>query len=439
MTNLLLLAVLVPVGALIAGLLARRPKAAIVLWLIVMTCVPAWLSVKFITSLSSLNFAFLLLIPAIWIAADKRVSKVDIMLALFVACATVAYVAAGTPQYAFAMVFVQWLSAYWVGRYLAPAAGQQWTYRAMGITAALIGAWALTEFTFNWHVFVDLVDKSAGWNAIQVRGSFARSEGAFGHSIAMGAFLVLGLPFVIAGKFRPIPRFLMLAVVAGGVLVTFSRGALIGALIALVVSVLFLPTVSLSKNIRTAFIVAIVLASLTVIPMILDLFDAVSYDLDPSTAYRQSLPTFILQDMNAFGPANNMQQAPDGRYFYRSFGSIDNAYLLTVLQFGWVPTAFLVAALLSVILRIVLRRGGPADMAMAAQIWVMGTVALITQYGMALWFVAGMAVAFAGKATAMPDDIELGDPTQDGSRKPPAVRGGRSVLPRHRQYQRVQP
>jgi len=29
------------------------------------------------------------------------------------------------------------------------------------------------------------------------------------------------------------------------------------------------------------------------------------------------------------------------------------------------------------------------------QIWVIGTVALITQFGMAVWFCAGIAVAFA--------------------------------------------
>jgi hypothetical protein len=367
-----------------------------------MTCVPVWLSVKFITSLSALNFAFFLLIPAIVKAWHGRVSKVDVLLFCFFVTATASYAVAGTPQYAFATIFVQWLSAYWVGKYLAPAAGREWTYKAIAVVTALVAIWAVVEFTLDLHVFKNLIDRSAGWNTIQSRGPFSRSEGAFGHSIAMGAFLALGLPFAFAGKFKPALRFSMVAVIIGGVLVTFSRGALLGAVVALIACAFFLPNSALSRNTRSFFIAAIAIAAISIAPTVLGLFDSLSYDTDASTAYRANLLDFIFQDMNPLGPAKNMQLAPDGRYFYRAAGSIDNAFLLTVLQFGWLPTLFLIIALISVTFRVLRKRGGPADISMVAQILVMFTVALITQYGMALWFVAGVAIAFGGQDAAEP-------------------------------------
>ncbi|MEV7135680.1 hypothetical protein AB0N24_22675 [Arthrobacter sp. NPDC093128] len=388
---------LVIAGVVVSFALMKHPRAAIVLWLIVMIAVPSWISVKVVTSLSPLNFTFLLLVPAILHAANQRLSKVDLLLGGFVVSVSVAFAFLSTPQYAFATVFVQWLAGYWVGRYLAPAAGKEWVYRAVAIAATVVGIWAIAEFAFSLHLFENFAgtDASAGWQKIQIRGAFARSEGAWGHSIAMGAFLALGLPFVIASKFAPVRKTLMIAAVCGGVIVTFSRGALIGALIVFVACVIFLPGTSLGRKTRQFFFALLVLVAVTLVPYLLSVFDSLSYDLDPSTQYRADLTKYIFEDMHALGPADQMNLLPNGRYFYRMiFGSIDNTYVLTILQFGWVPTALLGAGLVAVIFRVLIRRGGPADIAMFGQIWVMGTVALITQYGMAVWFCAGMAVAF---------------------------------------------
>ncbi|MEK0153947.1 hypothetical protein [Arthrobacter oryzae] len=388
---------LVIAGGVLSLALMKHPRAAIVLWLIVMIAVPVWISVKVVTSLSPLNFTFLMLVPAILHAANQRLSRIDLLLGAFVLSVSVAFAFLGTPQYAFATVFVQWLAGYWVGRYLAPAAGKEWVYRAVAIAATVVGGWALVEYVFSLHLFENFAgtDASGGWQKIQIRGTFARSEGAWGHSIAMGAFLSLGLPFVIAGKFAPVRKILMIAIVCGGVIVTFSRGALIGALIVFVVCVLFLPGTSLGRKTRQFLFALLILAAVTLVPYLLSVFDSLSYDLDPSTQYRADLTKYIFEDMHPLGPADQMNLLPNGHYFYRMiFGSIDNTYILTILQFGWIPTGLLVAGLAAVGFRVLARRGGPADIAMFGQIWVMGTVALITQYGMAVWFCAGMAVAF---------------------------------------------
>lgn len=373
---------------------ASRPRAATVIWLVVLASVPVWLSVNVVVTLLPQTLAFLVILPAIVKAAHARVSRVDILLFFFIVLAGVAWLTLQTPQYAFSTIFIQWLPGYWVGKYLAPAAGRDWTYRAVAVTATCVGAWSVLEFVLDWHAFQYLVDRSAGWNTIQRRGPYARSEGAFGHSIALGAFLTLGLPFAFVGRFQPPWRFLMVATIVGGAVVTFSRGALIGVVIVLVATVLYLPGSAISAKTRGFFIAALTVISLTAVPALLDLFDSVSTDLDPSTRYRENLTAYIFQDMNWLGPADAIQVTGNGRYLYRGTGSIDNTFLLTVLQFGWLPTLLLCVALLAVAFRVVRRRGGPADIAMLAQILVMYTVALITQYGMAMWWVAGMAVAF---------------------------------------------
>lgn len=414
------------VALLAAILLTRRPRGAIALWLAVMVFVPCWLSVHVVTTLLPQALAFIVILPAVIRTVHGRLSRVDLALLAFVVLAAIAYWAAGTPQYAFATIFAQWLPAYWVGRYLAPAAGREWVYRAVAIAAMVVGAWSIIEFTFDWHVFVNLTDSTSGWNKIQRRGPFARSEGAFGHSIAMGAFLALGLPFAISGQFRPVRRVLMAAIIVGGIVTTFSRGALIGAVVVLVASVLFLPGSSISKRTRGTFIAALTVLSATAVPAMLDLFSSVSEDLDPSTRYRENLTSHIFEDMRWLGPADAIQIASDGRYLYRGTGSIDNTFLLTVLQFGWLPTLFVLLALVGVSLRVISRRGGPADIAMFAQIFVMYTVALITQYGMALWFCAGLAVALGSRY----DERDCG--ALDSTTLPKSVGNDRSLIGRSR-------
>lgn len=362
-----------------------------------MIAVPVWAEVRVGASFPPLSLLFLMMIPAVLHAADMRITKVDALILAFITFAAVGTFLSNTPMFALTTALVQWLPAYFVGRYLAPAAGRDWTYRAVALSAGFVGAWALVEFAFGWHAFVDFAGTTTagGWQAIQVRGPYARSEGAFGHSIALGAYLSLGLSFILGARFKPFPRTLLLAVAAGGLMVTFSRGPLAGGLIVVVLAVIFMASSSMSRQLRGWMLTLLIIAGFTLLPIIFGLFDSLSYDTKVSTGYRTLLYQTILQDMHPLGMAEGVGQGPGGRYFYWSFSSIDNQYVLAVLQYGWLPAIFLLAGLVAVVGRVVLKRtGGPADIALIGQIWVMSTVALITQYGMAVWFCAGMAVAF---------------------------------------------
>ncbi|WNB85071.1 hypothetical protein [Cellulomonas sp. ATA003] len=66
--------------------------------------------------------------------------------------------------------------------------------------------------------------------------------------------------------------------------------------------------------------------------------------------------------------------------------------MLFALNYGWLPLAIVCALLVGAIVLTVTRRATAPTIALAAQVPAVMTVALITQYGMFLWFVAGLAV-----------------------------------------------
>jgi hypothetical protein len=403
--------------------LARHPRVALSLWLAVMISVPVWIGVTFITTLAPLNLATLLILPAAIQAAKRQggFGRSEVLLVAFVSLAAVAFFFVGTPQFAFAAIFIQWLPAYFIGRYLALECGREWTIKLMAAAVVVVSVWSIFEFASGVHIFETLGDGVAGWNAIQVRGPFARSEGAFGHSIALGSFIALGIPFILSANLTIRKRLLFTAIALAGVILTFSRGAIIGAVIALVAGVYALSSLEIPRKLRRSLVAAILVLSFTLLPFVLSLFAGVSEDLDPSTAYRVNLTTYIFSDMQPLGPALNMEQARGDRYYYRGLGSIDNAYILAVLQYGWVPVLALVIGLASSLWFVLRRRGvNAAQVALVGQIWILGTVALITQYGMAVWFVAGLAVALSQRPplrTADRGALALADVTS----KQPAV------------------
>jgi hypothetical protein len=390
---------LASVAGISALILARHARLALTIWLAVMIAVPVWLGISFVTVWSPSSLVAILILPAIVRAAQRQggVGRVGILLAVYVVLATVSFAFLDTPQFAYAALFVQWLPAYFVGRYLAPECGREWTFKMMAAAATIVSIWSVLEFATGIHVFETLVDGRSGWHTIQQRGPYARSEGAFGHSIALGSFIALGIPFILSARFENKTRLMMVSLALAGVIVSFSRGAIIGAVIALVVGVYSLSGLDLPKKLRRHLILAILFLSLTLLPFVLSLFQGVSADLDPSTAYRVNLTTYIFADMQPLGPALNMEQAPNGQWVYHGFGSIDNAYIVAVLQFGWLPLLVLLLALSAAVWLALGRRNvNPGQVAIVGQVWILGTVALITQYGMAVWFVAGLAVAFSG-------------------------------------------
>ena len=94
-----------------------------------------------------------------------------------------------------------------------------------------------------------------------------------------------------------------------------------------------------------------------------------------------------------FGHAGEWGDTVDpGETYYGSFQSIDSELVLTGLRFGAVPLLVLLATAAACLISLLPGRATPAAVAIAAQVPAFATVALITQYGFLVWFVAGVAV-----------------------------------------------
>jgi len=96
--------------------------------------------------------------------------------------------------------------------------------------------------------------------------------------------------------------------------------------------------------------------------------------------------------MRPLGITDGWTVLPSGETYYGSFQSIDSELVLTGLRFGLLPLLVLVAAILVCVVSLLRGRATPASVAVAAQVPAFATVALITQYGFLVWFVAGLAV-----------------------------------------------
>lgn len=412
------------IAAVGAGLwLASRPRAAFAVWLAVLCAVPVWaIEPNIVVAMPPATLAFLVIIPAL-LRTRVSMRAADWWLLGFLGACAVAAVVFDAPQYAMAGLVAQSGTAYLVGRRLAPACGEQWAYRAVAIACAAVAAWACLEFVTGLHVFEDFVGSGSQsfWREIQVRGGSARSEAAFGHAIALGGFVAIGVPFALAAGFRTGTQLLLIGLLSAGLLVSLSRGPILGGLLALVLALLFLPASQMARNTRLVLFGVGLFAVFVVAPRLLDFFAAAGEDTAASADYRARLITHWSDDLRLFGQADYVTVGVDGVARYRGFASIDNGWLHLGLQFGWVPLVVLVLASAAVVWRVLVRHAGPAEVALLGQVLILATVAQITQHGTAVWLVAGLAVAFARRA-ADPAPPSVPRPAVSGPPAPARVR-----------------
>lgn len=388
----------------VAFFLYRRPRAALTLWLAALALVPFWLAVPAgRLDLTPATVASILVLPAAArpVAGDRMRRGDLVLLAAAVATALAVYVNHSSP-YNFTTLVLQGCLSYFIGRRLTLHAGAQWTTRAIARFGVVCAAWSIIEFGLHLHVFEHLAGAPdlSFWNGVQVRGGFDRSEAAWGHAIALGGWLALTMPFVVVAKLKFFAASVI--VMLAGVVLTFSRGPIIGCLVALLLAVLFLHDIT-GRQRATVLFVAMVGGAL-VLPTALDFIGATSGELDQTANYRSNLLTYVRDDLHLLSRASNASLVND-KLLYRGFGSIDNEFLLRGVEVGALVVAILAVGLIAALLRTLRGRGTPADVALAAQIIVLFTVAMITQYQAAVFFIAGVAVALATAPRAPAPDF----------------------------------
>ncbi|GAA2048131.1 hypothetical protein [Leifsonia soli] len=396
--RLLLLAVALGVAVLGFLVLRRAPRLAVASWIVVLCFVPIWLGfgIGFNGNyyLPPATAAALLVVAALLPVRRFRLSWMDALMTLVVVAALTSILAgnAGIALGAAIIVVTYFVAGYVVGRIAPLRVDPAWVHGAIAVCFTIVAVLAIVEGVTHWNPFVLIKSGNSLysiWGTIQERGGVPRAEGAFGHSIALGASLAMAVPITLAAPFRLWLRGLMVLTMLVATVFTFSRIGMICALLGVALSVLFMRD-AISRRARIAITTAVVLASAVVFPLVSAVFDDAGSEASNSADYRGDLVS-LFGTMNLVGVAGSAQKNSAGSLYFGNFRSIDSQLILTGLTNGIIVLIAIAVALAFGILLVLRGKASPATIALVAQIPAFATVALITQYSIFVWFVAGLA------------------------------------------------
>jgi hypothetical protein len=380
-------------------ILRRSAKWAVGIWLAVICFVPVWIGFNLGVSgnlyVPIASGVALIVIVTLVPGGRLRFTLADGLVLLLV---VVSAVASAVTNSTVALSFLLSLTIYFVVGYalgrLAPhRIDLRWIYGVVGVTFAVVAVLAIIESLSGRNLFVNLHAANgqfALWSALQYRGGALRVEGAFGHSIALGCSLAMAIPLTLASRLPSWVRILMVLVILVATTLTFSRVGILGAILGLVLSILFLRE-GLTRRMRVVLASGGAAATLVLFPIISAVLTAAGSEASGSAAYRGDLLALVGQ-MEPIGVANSARRAADGQIYFGNFRSIDSQLILTGLSGGVIVLAAIVVALLAAIVLVLAGKGSAATIAIVAQIPAFATVALITQYSIFVWFIIGLAV-----------------------------------------------
>lgn len=396
--------VLLAVGAIAAGAIAvllfrMLPRAAFAVWTCVLFFVPIWVGANLGFYWAAITLLTALLIVVNWSIVPLRAA--DAWVAAFVLVIAGLYGFGSVDLASLVAAMLEWIIPYIWGRVLLARVDTAWVTTTISVVAIIAAALAVVEFVTSFNPFV-LVPGSGvvydTWSPLQERGGLLRVEGAFGHSIALGAALAMSSAFVVATRWRLLPKIAGVLIIAVATVLTFSRAGLITLVLTLVLSTFLIAGVS--TRFRVAVAAAGLVGTAIVLPIIDTVFGAAGEEAGGSADYRTDL-LVLLEQVQPFGNPGDWESLVSGDYYLGYFArSIDNALVLTLLRYGWVPTLLIMAAIVCAAL-IAVRRStrNAASLAVVGQLPSLVVVALITQYSVFLWFCVGLAITWANDAT----------------------------------------
>lgn len=380
------------------ALVRRQPRVGLSLWLLVVAFVPVWFGVTFVAYFPPASAVGVVVLAGLAQRLPARFTLADLLVAFFFLSTVVPVaIGGGTLSTVFGAVAI-WLVAYLIGRIAPEVISLDWVYKVVAVVFTAVAVLAILEFVSGIHIYTSLATSNgsyANWSEIQVRGALARSEGAFGHSIALGASLALAMPLALASKFSPWTRIAMTVLMLGGTMVTLSRVSMISAALGIVLTIAFVRTDEV-RAVRWPMAGITAAGALVVVPFLWRFFAGAGDEAARSAAYRTRLPE-LLPSIDLLGLSPIAYRAPDGEVYYGQFQSIDSQLIFTALTYGAFALIFGLALLLLAGLAVLLGRATAPVVSVIAHVPALATVALITQYSMMFWFVAGLAVASAGR------------------------------------------
>ncbi len=412
----LMFALLAAVGIGAVGVLwflfSRWPVAGLVFWLFTVCAMPVWWVLPVGLDLRPATVGGLILLVTYLGGFPREFGPADLGVALIFFAGLFPIVFGGASVSTVYGLASQWILGYLLGRLVIGQVGEETTYRVLAIAFSIVGGLSIAEFLLDFHPWSLLGPRNgiyAIWGPIQYRGGLARSEGAFGHSIALGSSLALAVPFIFAARFRGWVRYGLAVVVLGGVLVTFSRGALLSAGLSCLLVAVFGGR-DFSRDSRRTAVMVVLSGALVSIPALSTVLAAAGDEAGTSADYRGRLLDLI-SAMAPLGVSSQQRTNFSGERYIGTFQSIDSQLILTGLSYGWIVLLLGLAILVAGALVIIAGRATPGVVAIVGQAPALASVALITQYNILFWFIAG--VGAAGLAAHRLRDQDIMEPTPD--------------------------
>jgi hypothetical protein len=388
--------ILLPLSiALVIGLaiiVHLHPRLGVLLWLSTVAFVPFWLGLNFVVYFLPTSLVGILVLVAVR-PAVPRLGGFDLIAAFFFISCLAPALSGGATQSTIFGILSQALLAYLLGRLLPVEVDPQWMYACVAIIFTAVAVLALAEFAFGWNPFVSLgpaSDLHAKWGVLQGRGDLLRAEGAFGHSIALGSSLALAIPLTLAAPLNVRVRLTMVVVMLGGVAVTISRISMVCAALAVLLSVAF-GKQGVPRQLKVGIVAVGAVVTAALAPYFFNIFAAAGSEAAGSADYRGSL-TELIPDISLLGISSAAYRSATGELFFGRFQSIDSQLIYTGLTYGWFALGCVIILLIGAVVVVVRGRASAATIAVVAQIPALATVALITQYSMMFWFIAGLAM-----------------------------------------------
>lgn len=413
--SVLYLLLAVGLGLLFVVTVRRSPRAGLITWLSIVAFIPIWVGVSFVVALPLVSVAGIATAVSL---ASRRLPRwaLSDLLMIFLFISAMAPLLVGRLSLASAVgVVTVWATGFALGRLAPSQVGVGWLYGCVAVIFTVVAALAVFEFVSGWHGLASWGPSNAAhtlWGTIQGRGGLERSEGAFGHSIALGSSLAGAIVLTVAAPFASPVRLAMIATMVAGAAVTISRTGLLCTVLGIVLCMVLLRG-PVDRRVRIGLGVIVVISSIVTIPFLSEVLDKAGTEASGSAEYRGNLLS-LLPYIRILGTSDAMRRSVTGELAYGGFKSIDSQLILFGLSYGWM-TLFWVLLLLG--LAIVAVAGGRAHaptIAVVAQIPALMTVALITQYAVFFWFLVGLAVA--AQASGGPSTLSrTGERDQDRS------------------------
>ena len=389
------------IGACLAALLVivgmRRPWWVTVAAIAALPLVPSWVGVNVSIFFVNAHLALALLAIASILVSRPwafRLHAVDLaVVAALVVLLGLALLHVASLSHAYALF--QGLVAYTLGRVAAERFGLRRIFTVVAIAFGTAAVLLLVEAAAAlnlWTTYVRVPNSQfAAWSSIQYRGGVARSEGAFGHSIAAGGSMAIAAVLALDSSLKPWLRLTGVAVMGAAILTTFSRIGMITAAIGITLA-LFAARTTLATRARTAVLCILGAGGAAFALGSASVFAESGAEAANSASYRVWILD-LLTTLEPFGFASSYSRSTAGGSSFGNYESIDNAVLHFALSNGWVLTLVLLCLLAAALLPVARRTAGVAGVALVAQVPSLFMVALITQYSMVFWLCAGLAVA----------------------------------------------